>query len=91
MALRKECFQFFVSKKQLMVLNLPKSRARIFVLVVPWVWAWKCCEDSESHAQNKITGKGARIYSNGLRPKPRTYMDSLRVRMHAGQGAMKEQ
>lgn len=32
-------FSFFVSKKQHMVLNLPKSRARIFMLVVTWVWA----------------------------------------------------
>ncbi len=62
---------------QHMVLNLPRSRARIIMFVVPWVWGWKFCDASACNRRTRSRVRVARFYSNGSHPKPRTYMDSF--------------
>ena len=62
---------------QHMVLNLPRWRARIIMRFVPWVWGWNFVMFLRLKRRTRSRVRGARFYSNGSLPKPRTYMDSL--------------
>jgi hypothetical protein len=68
-AFRNECFRVLVSKKQHMVLNLPRSRARILTVLVSLGSGLGFCDVSALQAQDKITGQSRQILFEGLPPQ----------------------
>ena len=76
-ALRNSCFRVFESKKQHIVLNFPRSSARIFIVLNPWLW-WLEMIVTVVVSATRDHGFESPALHEWLPPAtPWTYMDSL--------------